>query len=70
MTRPMTRKSTNDMAFVSACELHLVVSGCLCPGAQRDALEEYAEICRRDLGTHAMHTVHGRLNPSTKRGDI
>lgn len=62
----MARKSTNETALLMARQLLAIVQNCLRPEEQRDALEEFFDVCRRGLNTHETHadTMHGRLNPS------
>lgn len=62
----MTRKSTNETAFVMARELLAIVQNCLRPEEHRDAFEEFFEVCRRGLSAHEAQPdrMHGRPAPS------
>jgi hypothetical protein len=66
MKRPMSQTLTNEMAFLMARELLGIVQNCLRPEEQRDAFEEFVEVCRRGLNAHETHAdkMQGQLNPS------
>jgi hypothetical protein len=62
----MTRKLTNQAAFLMARQLLAIVENCLRPEEHRDVLVEFFEVCRRGLNAHEMrtNTTHVGLNPS------
>lgn len=62
----MDQKSTNEAAFLMARQLLGIVQNCLRPEEHRDAFEEFFEVCRHGLNTHATNEdrLHGRPDPS------